>query len=163
MTDAPNDYAAHVEAALAKADIILPTPPEPVAAYVPTVRSGGLLYVSGQLPMTAGQLLAEGLVDSQVDDEHAMTAARQCAINALALLKAELDGDWDRLVRVVRIGCFVASDPTYTGHSLVANGASELLVDVLGERGRHARAAVGVSSLPLGAAVEVEFLFEVRD
>ena len=156
-------YTADVTAALAREEVILPTPPEPVAAYVPAVRTGSLLFLSGQLPLTAGQLLAKGRVDSEVDDEVAMTAARQCAINALAVLHAELGGDWDRLVRVVRVGCFVASDPDFTGHALVANGASEFLVAVLGERGRHARAAVGVSSLPLGAAVEVEFLFEVRD
>ena len=150
-----------VEAALAKHDIILPEPPQPVASYVPAVQTGNLLVVSGQLPFTAGQLLAEGKVDSEVDEEHAAEAARQCTINALAILKDHVNGDWSRLVRVVRIGCFVASDDDFKGHSIVANGASDLLVDLLGERGRHARAAVGMASLPLGAAVEVEFLFEL--
>ena len=156
-----SDYTATVEAALAAEGILLADPPKPVAAYVPAVRTGNLLIVSGQLPFTAGKLLSEGLVDSQIDEEHAATAARQCAINALAVLKAELDGDWSQLVRVMRLGCFVAADPDFTGHSIVANGASELMAKLFGERGRHARAAVGVASLPLGASVEVEFQFEV--
>ena len=156
-----SDYTATVEAALAAEGILLTDPPKPVAAYVPAVRTGNLLIVSGQLPFTAGKLLAEGLVDSQIEEEHAATAARQCAINALAVLKAELDGDWSQLVRVVRLGCFVAADPDFTGHSIVANGASELMAKLFGDRGRHARAAVGVASLPLGASVEVEFQFEL--
>ena len=153
---------AAVEQAIRDEGYLLPDPPEPVAAYVPCQRAGSMLFVSGQLPFTAGQLLAKGLVDTEVDDEHAREAARQCTLNALAIVKRHLGGDWSRLRQVVRVGCFVAATPEFTGHSLVANGASDLLVDVFGERGRHARAAVGVSSLPLGAAVEVEFLFDVR-
>ena len=158
-----SDFHASVEAALREHDIMLPEPPAPVAAYVPAVRTGHQIVVSGQLPFTAGQLLAEGKVDSVVDEDHAATAARQCAINGLAVLFGEIGRDWNRLVRVVRIGCFVNADADFTGHSIVANGASDLLVALLGERGKHARAAVGCSSLPLGAAVEVEFVFEVTD
>ena len=159
----PPLVSADVDAALDAAGYRLPEPPEPVAAYVPCQRSGSMLLVSGQLPMTAGQLLATGRVDSEVDDELATEAARQCTLNALAIVKRHLDGDWSRLRQVVRVGCFVAADPGFTGHSMVANGASELLVKLFGERGRHARAAVGVASLPLGAAVEIEFAFEVGD
>ena len=156
-------YSQQVEAAIVAAGYQLPAPPEPVAAYVPARRCGRQLFISGQLPFTAGQLLAKGLVDSQVDDQLATEAARQCTLNALAIVRRELDGRWERLAGVVRVGCFVASDPTFTQHSMIANGASELLVAILGERGRHARAAVGVAALPLGAAVEVEYLFEVTD
>ena len=171
MTDQTTDAAPNAitdaitnesfAAALDRAGYRLPTPPDPVAAYLPCVQSGSLVFVSGQLPLTAGQLLAEGLVDSQVDEVQAAEAARQCTLNGLAILHRHLDGDWSRLVRVVRVGCFVAADPDFTGHSIIANGASELLVDLFGDRGRHARAAVGTASLPLGASVEVEFVFEI--
>ena len=139
----------------------LPAAPKPIAAYVPAVRSGILLFVSGQLPMRDGKLLATGKVPSAVSIELAQKAAAQCAVNALAIVLAEL-GDWQKLSRVVRVGVFVQSDADFGDQAKVANGASELLQQVLGDSGRHARAAVGTNALPLNAAVEVEFLFETR-
>ena len=140
----------------------LPTPPTPVAAYVPAVRSGNLLFVSGQLPLKDGQLLATGKVPSAVALEAAQRAARQCVLNAIAILGAEVGGDFTKLKRVVRIGVFVQSDDTFAEQHKVANGASEFLQQVFGEQGRHARAAVGVNALPLNAAVEVECVFELH-
>lgn len=141
--------------------IILPDPPKPVASYVPARRSGVLLHVSGQLPFRGGELLATGPVPSSVSPETAVEAARLCAINGLAVARQALDGDLDRLRRVIRLGVFVQSDPRFDAQPQVANGASDLMVEVLGEEGRHARAAVGVNALPLDTPVEVEFLFEV--
>ena len=146
---------------LAELGWALPAAPKPIAAYVPAVRTGNLLFVSGQLPMRNGKLLATGKVPSSVSIELAQKAAGQCAVNAMAIVLGEL-GDWKKLSRVVRIGVFVQSDGDFSEQAKVANGASELLEQVLGERGRHARAAVGTNALPLNAAVEVEFLFETR-
>ncbi len=154
---------AQVESRLAELGIKLPDPPTPVASYVPAVKSGNLLFVSGQLPGRDGKLLSTGPVPSAASVEAAVQAARQCAINLLAIVGHEIGGDWSRLVRVVRLGVFVASDDTFTEQPRVANGASELMQAVLGEAGRHARAAVGVNTLPLGATVEVEGLFEIRE
>lgn len=141
--------------------ITLATPAKPVAAYVPTVRTGSLLYVSGQVPFRDGALLATGTVPGAVSLERAQECARQCAINALSAAAAEL-GTIDRIRRVVRLGVWVASEPGFTAQPSVANGASELMLAVFGEQGRHARAAVGSIALPLGAPVEVEALFEVE-
>ena len=141
--------------------LTLPGAPKPVAAYVPSVRTGNLLYVSGQLPFRDGQLLATGPVPSAVSIEQAQEAARQCVLNALAVLAEAVGGDLDRVRRIVRLGVFVASDPTFTDQPKVANGASELLQDIFGDLGRHARAAVGSVALPLGASVEVEMIAEI--
>jgi enamine deaminase RidA (YjgF/YER057c/UK114 family) len=141
---------------------ILPDAPKPVGAYVPAVVIGNLLFVSGQLPMSNGKLIAEGPVPSPVDMPKAQKAAGQCAVNALAIVRSELNGDWNRLVRVVRIGVFVQCAAGFQDHSKVANGASELLQAAMGEPGRHVRAAVGAISLPMNSAVEAEFLFEIR-
>jgi enamine deaminase RidA (YjgF/YER057c/UK114 family) len=140
----------------------LPPPPRPIAAYVPAVRAGSLLFVSGQLPWRDGKLLATGKVPSAVSLEQAQTAAAQCAVHALSILSGEIAGDWQRLLRVVRVGVFVQSDDAFTDQAKVANGASDLLGQLLGDIGKHARAAVGVNALPLGASVEAEFLFEIR-
>jgi enamine deaminase RidA (YjgF/YER057c/UK114 family) len=140
----------------------LPTPPKPIAAYVPCVRCGDLLFVSGQLPWRDGKLLTTGKVPSAVSIEQGQLAAAQCAVHGLAVAGGELAGDWDRLVRVVRVGVFVQSENDFAEQAKVANGASDLLQQVLGETGRHARAAVGVNALPLNASVEVEFLFQIR-
>jgi enamine deaminase RidA (YjgF/YER057c/UK114 family) len=148
---------------LAQLGWILPPAPKPIAAYVPAVRSGNLLYISGQLPMRDGQLIARGRVPSAVSLESAQQAAAQCAVNALAILNSEIDGDIDRVARVVRIGVFVQSDDDFHDQAKVANGASELLQTVFGEVGRHARSTIGVNALPLDAAVEVECLFEFQD
>lgn len=150
-----------IEDRLAELKITLPEAPKPVAAYVPSVRAGGLVFVSGQVPLRDGGLMATGTVPSATSVEEAVAAARQCGINALAVLKAELEGDLDRVQRIVRIGVFVASDHGFTDQPLVANGASELMLDVFGDAGRHARAAVGSVALPLDASVEVELVAEV--
>lgn len=139
-----------------------PTPPKPVASYVPCVRAGDLLFVSGQLPMKDGKLTCEGKVPSQVSIEQAKEAARLCALNGLSIVREQIGGDWSRLVRVVRLGVFVQCPDDFTQQPQVANGASDLLQQLLGEMGRHARAAVGSNALPLGAAVEVEMLVQVR-
>jgi enamine deaminase RidA (YjgF/YER057c/UK114 family) len=146
---------------LAELGWTLPAAPAPIASYVPAVRSGNLLFVSGQLPMRDGKLLAVGPVPSAVALDAARNAAAQCAVNALAIVGVELGGQWTQLRRVVRVGVFVNSDNGFTDQAKVANGASELLQQVLGDTGRHARSAVGVNTLPLGAAVEVEFIFEL--
>ncbi|MFO0827012.1 MAG: RidA family protein [Phycisphaerales bacterium] len=147
---------------LTELSITLPQAPKPVAAYVPAVRTGNLIFVSGQLPSSAGQLLATGPVPSKTSIDAANAAARQCALNALAILADQLNGDLDRVQRIVRLGVFVCSDAGFTEQPKVANGASELLQQIFGEQGRHARAAVGSIALPLGASVEVELLAEVR-
>jgi len=133
-----------------------------VAAYVPWVRAGDLVFVSGQIPLSEGVLTAEGPVPSMVTPDDAASAARVCVINAMAVLADALDGDLARVRRIVRLGVFVASDPGFHGQPQVANGASELLLEVFGEAGRHARAAVGSVGLPLGATVEVEMIAQIR-
>lgn len=143
------------EQRLAELGIVLPVPPAPAAAYVPTVRTGDLLFTSGQLPLADGALLATGTVGDRVDRDTAIACARQCAINVLAQVRAAT-GSLDAVVRVVKLTVFVASAPGFTEQHLVANGASELLAEVFGEAGRHARSAVGVALLPLDAPVEVE-------
>jgi enamine deaminase RidA (YjgF/YER057c/UK114 family) len=146
---------------IASMGITLPPAPKPVAAYVPAVRTGNLIYISGQLPFKDSQLMAIGPVPSQTPIESAATAARQCVLNALSILADQLDGDLDRVKRIVRLGVFVCSDADFTKQPVVANGASELLIEIFGEAGRHARAAVGSIALPLGASVEVEMIAEV--
>lgn len=147
---------------LAELGITLPVPPKPVASYIPAVRTGRLVFVSGQLPFHEGALLATGPVSSAVPVELASQAARQCVLNALAVLADTLDDDLDRVERMVRLGVFVASDPGFAEQPRVANGASDLLQEIFGESGRHARAAVGSIALPLGATVEVELIAAVR-
>jgi enamine deaminase RidA (YjgF/YER057c/UK114 family) len=148
-----------VRSRLAELGLELPAVVAPLAAYVPAVRSGSWVYTAGQLPLADGELLARGLVGAQVDEQTATACARLCALNALAAVAAEVE--LDRVQRVVKVVGFVASTPEFTGHPRVVNGASELLGAVFGDAGRHARSAVGVSSLPLGAPVEVEMILEV--
>ena len=137
----------------------LPTVNPPLAAYVPAVRTGPHVYVSGQVPMADGQMLATGKVGADVTPERAKELAARCALNALAAIDALVG--LDRVVRVVKVVGFVASAPGFTDQPGVINGASELFGDVFGDAGRHARSAVGVAELPLGAPVEVEVIFEV--
>ena len=137
----------------------LPTVSGPFGAYVPAKRVGNLVYVAGQLPMKTGALLAVGQVPSRCSVESAKAAARQCVINALAAVNT-LPGGIDQLTGVVRVGAFVSSDANFTQQPQVANGASEFLVELFGDAGKHVRAAVGVNTLPLDASVEVEFIFE---
>lgn len=148
------------EGRLTELGLTLPTPPKPVAAYIACRRAGNLLFVSGQIPLWGSEMLARGSVPSQVSIEKAQECARQCVLNGLAAAKLEL-GTLERIKQVVRLGVFVCSDPGFTEQPKVANGASELLVSIFGDAGRHARAAVGSVALPLGAPVEVEFVFEV--
>jgi enamine deaminase RidA (YjgF/YER057c/UK114 family) len=148
------------EARLNQHGIILPTPPVPVATYVGTVISGSLLVVSGQLPLVDGKLFATGKLGAEVATEIGVDAARHCMINVIAQVRAAL-GDLSRVRRVVRLGGFVACVPGFTQHATVMNGASDLAVAIFGDAGRHARSTIGVPSLPLDAAVEVEGLFEI--
>jgi enamine deaminase RidA (YjgF/YER057c/UK114 family) len=150
-----------VEKKLASLGISLPTPATPIANYVPFVRSGNMLVVSGQLCFGAdGNLVARGQLGSGVSMDDGQKAARACAVNLLAQLKAAL-GDLDKVTRVVRLGGFINSTPGFTDGPKVMNGASDLMVEVFGEKGRHARSTVGVAALPANAAVEVEGQFEV--
>jgi enamine deaminase RidA (YjgF/YER057c/UK114 family) len=152
---------AQVEKKLADLGIVLPTPAAPIANYVGFVRTGSLLVVSGQICLGPdGKLVAKGKLGSTVSVEDGQKAARACAINLLAQVKVAL-GDLDKVVRVVRLGGFINSEPTFLDGPKVMNGASDLMVEVLGDKGRHARTTVGVASLPVDAAVEVEGLFEV--
>lgn len=147
---------------LVAAGLSLPNPPKPVASYVPAVRSGSLLFVSGQIPLRDGKIMMTGALPQAGSIEQAAEAAKQCALNALAIAGAEL-GSIDRIRRVVKVGCFVASEAGFGDQPKVANGASDLMVAIFGDAGRHARAAVGCSALPLNVSVEVEFVFEVAD
>jgi enamine deaminase RidA (YjgF/YER057c/UK114 family) len=147
---------------LARLGITLPPAPKPVASYVPFVRTGNLIFISGQLPSKEGKVIHVGLVPTAVSVEQATEAARLAVLNAVAVLSDACTGDLDRVVRIVRIGVFVQSAAGFAQQSQVANGASDLLVEIFGEAGRHARAAVGTNALPLDAAVEVELIAEVR-
>ena len=142
--------------------IVLPEAPRPVASYVPACRAGNLLFISGQVPIQGGELTCRGAVPSSASLEEAQVAARLCAINALAVAKDALDGDLERIEQVVRLGVFVASDPSFTDQPKVANGASDLMVELFGDAGKHARAAVGSVSLPLGVSVEVEMTLQIK-
>jgi len=149
-----------VEERLAALGIVLPAAASPAANYVPFVLENGLLTISGQLPMESGALAVTGKLGDAVSLEQGQRAARLCAINILAQAKAAL-GDLTRIRRCIRLGGFVASTPDFTDQHKVINGASDVIAGVLGEAGRHARAAVGVPALPLDAAVEVDALFAV--
>jgi enamine deaminase RidA (YjgF/YER057c/UK114 family) len=148
-----------VEDRLSELGLSVPDVPKPVASYVPAVRSGAYVYTSGQLPMRAGELMATGKVGGAVSPEDAAACAQQCALNAIAAVKSVV-GDLDTVTRVVKVVCFVASMPEFTGQPQVANGASDLLGKAFGDAGVHARSAVGVPVLPLDAPVEVEILVE---
>ena len=150
-----------IESRLAALGITVPAVPGPFGAYVPAKRAGNLVFIAGQLPMRDGKLLATGRVPSRCGIDDAKAAARQCVINALAAVRT-VEPDLGNLAGVVRVGVFVNSEPTFTEQPKVANGASEFLIELLGDAGKHARAAVGVSALPLDAAVEIEFVFELR-
>src|SRR6059036_187935 len=150
-----------VEKKLAELGIVLPIPATPVANYIPFVRVGALLFISGQICLDAsGKLVAKGKLGGGVSVEDGQKAARACAVNLLAQVKAAL-GDLDKVTRVVRLGGFINSDPGFLEGPKVMNGASDLMVSVFGDKGRHARTTVGVAALPVDAAIEVEGLFEV--
>ena len=153
--------AGQIEMKLAELGITLPTPMAPVANYVPYVQTGNLVVVSGQVPAVDGKIAITGKLGYGVSTERGREAARLCFINVLVHLKAACNGDLDRVRRVVRLGGFIACAPEFTDQAQVMNGASDLAVAVFGDNGRHARTTIGVSSLPIDAAVEVEGMFEV--
>jgi enamine deaminase RidA (YjgF/YER057c/UK114 family) len=149
-----------IEERLAEMGIVLPPAPQPVASYIPVKVVGDLAWVAAQIPMQDGTVTVLGKVGGEVSTDDANAGARRCALQALAALQAAL-GTLDRVKGIVKLDVFVASAPGFTDHPKVANGASDLLVEVFGDEGRHARAAVGVPELPLGAAVEVALLVQV--
>jgi enamine deaminase RidA (YjgF/YER057c/UK114 family) len=149
-----------IEDKLLSLGITLPSPPVPAGSYVPVVVSGNLVFVSGQIPLEAGLLKFRGKVGKDLAVESGQKAARLCTINALAQLRVLL-GSLDKIKRIVKVTGFVNCEPSFADQPQVINGASDLLVQVFGEKGKHARAAVGVSSLPLQSAVEVEFIVEI--
>jgi enamine deaminase RidA (YjgF/YER057c/UK114 family) len=150
-----------IEKRLADLGIVIPAAAAPAANYVPFVRSGNLLFPSGQLPIKDGKLAVTGLLGRDLDTAAGQEAAKLCAINVLSQAKAAL-GDLEKIRRLVKINVYVASSPNFTEQHLVGNGASDLFAKVLGERGKHARVAVGMAALPLNAAVEIEAILEVE-
>lgn len=151
---------SEIEAKLSELGVTLPDVAAPAANYVPYVVVGDMVYVSGQISMNADGLIL-GKVGADLDTEAGAAAAKTCAINLLAALKSACDGDIDRLVRVVKLVGFVNSTPEFTDQPKVVNGASDFLVEALGDKGRHARSAVSAGALPLGVAVEIEAIFQI--
>jgi enamine deaminase RidA (YjgF/YER057c/UK114 family) len=152
---------SRIELKLKELGILLPEAPKPVAAYIPAKQSGKLVFTAGQLPMVQGELISKGLLGQDVEIEEANKAARICTLNALAAIKGVI-GDLDRIKQIVRVVGYVASIPTFTQQPAVVNGASELLLEIFGENGKHARSAVGMAVLPLNASVEIELTAEVE-
>jgi len=155
--------AKMIEARLRELGIELPKAAAPVGDYMPYVVTGNLVIISGQIPLAGGEVQTPGRVGQDLSVEDGQAAARLCALNLLAQAKAAAEGNLDQVSRVVRLGGFVNSAPDFTEQPLVINAASELMVEVFGDKGRHARAAVGCPSLPLGAAVEVDGIFELKN
>ncbi|MFO1127892.1 MAG: RidA family protein [Rhodospirillales bacterium] len=153
--------SSQIEERFQQLGIRLPTPAPPAGAYVPWVLVDPLLFVAGQLPMWNGELRYHGRIDGEISVDDGYAAARLCGLNLLAQVGEACSGRFERVRRVVRLGGFVLAAPGFTGHAKIMNGASNLMVDVFGAAGRHARFAVGAASLPLGAAVEVEGIFEL--
>ena len=150
-----------IDARLKELGIEIPDAPAPAANYVPFVQTGNTVIVSGQLPMVAGKIISSGQCGDSVSVDDGYAAARVCAINLIAQVKVACGGDLSRVKRVIRLGGFVSSTPDFTDHPKVINGASDLMAEVFGDGGKHARAAVGVAALPLGVSVEVEGTFEI--
>ncbi|HUB84132.1 MAG TPA: RidA family protein [Rhizomicrobium sp.] len=153
--------AGKIDARLSELGITLPTPPAPVASYVPFVISGKQVFTSGQIPVAADGIKYVGIVGKELSAEDGQAAARLCAINVIAQVKAACGGDLDKVVRCVKVVVFVNAVPGFTQHPEVANGASNLIGDVFGDKGKHARSAVGAGSLPRNVACEVEAIFEI--
>jgi enamine deaminase RidA (YjgF/YER057c/UK114 family) len=152
---------SYLEENLARIGLSLPDAPKPVAAYVPAKQTGNLVFTAGQLPMVNGELISKGLLGQDVEIDEANKAARICTLNALAAIKGVI-GDLDRIKQIVRVVGYVASVPTFTQQPAVVNGASDLLLEIFGENGKHARSAVGMAVLPLNASVEIELTVEVE-
>jgi enamine deaminase RidA (YjgF/YER057c/UK114 family) len=148
-----------IQERLDELDVTLPIPPKPAGSYIPVVVSGNLAFVSGQIPMQDGKVVFTGKVPTEKSVEEAQKAAKLCAVNILAQLKANL-GNLDRIARIVRLSGFVNSTPDFTEHPKIINAASDLFFDIFGENGRHARIAVGVASLPLDSTVEIDAIIE---
>jgi enamine deaminase RidA (YjgF/YER057c/UK114 family) len=155
--------AGDIERRLRELGIDLPAAAAPAANYVPFIVAGSVVYCAGQLPVWNGELRYSGRLGEGVSLEEGQAAARLCALNLIAQVKAACDGDLDRVLRVLRLGVFVNSADAFTDQPRVANGASDLMVEVFGDTGRHARSAVGVNVLPLGVAVEVDGIFEIAN
>lgn len=153
--------AGTIDARLNELGVTLPQAAAPAANYVPAVRSAAMLYISGQLPMANGEIKVKGKLGGGVSLEDGAEAARLCALNIVAQAKAALDGDLDRVVRVVKLVGFVNSAPDFTDQPKVVNGASNMMADIFGDKGKHARSAVGVGALPFDVSVEVEAILEV--
>ncbi|NWG70067.1 MAG: RidA family protein [Parvularculaceae bacterium] len=149
-----------IDRKLSELNIVLPAPVAPVATYVPFVVAGPLVFISGQVSLSNGALI-KGRLGADLNIERGQEAARACGLNLLAHLKSACGGDLDRVRRVVKLGAFVCSTPDFVDQPKVANGCSDLMVAVFGDAGRHARAAVGAPALPLGAAVEIDGVFEI--
>jgi enamine deaminase RidA (YjgF/YER057c/UK114 family) len=149
------------ETKLESLGLSLPPIPNPVAAYIPAKQAGKIVFTAGQLPMVNGELISKGLLGQDVEVDEANKAARICTLNALAAIKGVI-GDLDRIKQIVRVVGYVASVPTFTQQPAVVNGASELLLEIFGENGKHARSAVGMAVLPLNASVEIELTVEVE-
>ena len=152
---------ANIDRRIAQLGIELPNPAPPAGSYVPYVLVGNLLLVAGQLPIWNGALKHDGRIGAEITLEDGIAAARLCGLNLLAQARVACGGDLDRVRRVIRLAGFVQASPGFTDHPKVLNGASDLMVEVFGQAGRHARVAVGAASLPLGAAVEVEGMFDI--
>lgn len=150
-----------IEERLTELGLSIPEAPKPVAAYIPAKKTGNVIFTAGQLPMVNGELISKGLLGQDVEIEQAYKAARICTLNALAAIKG-LIGDLDQIQQIVRVVGYVASVPTFTQQPAVVNGASELLLEIFGENGKHARSAVGMAVLPMNASVEIELTVEVK-
>jgi enamine deaminase RidA (YjgF/YER057c/UK114 family) len=151
-----------IDKRLQELGVTIPEPAAPVANYVGWVRTGNLVFTSGQVPLKDGKFHFQGKVGCEISVEQARQAARMCAINVISQIKGALDGNLDRVKRVVKLVGFVNAVPEFTDHPKVVNGASDLMVEVFGDKGKHARSAVGSGSLPLNVSVEVEGVFEVE-
>lgn len=152
---------AKIEERLNDLGIIIPDAPKPVASYIPAKKAGNLIFTAGQLPMVNGELISKGLLGQDVGIEEARKAARICTLNALAAIQG-LIGDLNQIKQIVRLVGYVASVPIFTEQPAVVNGASELLLDIFGENGKHVRSAVGMVVLPLNASVEIELIIEIK-
>ena len=152
---------SEIENRIKNLGLVLPEVPAPLAAYIPAKKTGHVIFTAGQLPILKGELICKGLLGQDVDVEQAYQAARICTLNALAAIKGVIE-DLDQIVQVVRVVGYVASTPTFIQQPAIVNGASELLLEIFGEVGKHARSAVGVASLPLNASVEIELTVEIK-
>ena len=150
-----------IDTRLGDLGITLPAAPSPVANYVPYVRTGNLVFLAGQIPIADGEVVHRGACGGALTAEEGAAAARLCALNIIAHVRAACEGDLDRVVRCVKLSGYVNATPDFVDHPRVVNGASELIVEVFGEAGRHARIALGATNLPLGVAVEIDAVFEI--